>query len=63
MTRDPVCGMPIDPARAAATATHQGKTYYFCTPVCQALFTKAPEQYPPGSDKAPGTARPGRYGC
>ena len=28
---DPVCGMTVDPAEAAATATHNGNTYYFCS--------------------------------
>src|SRR5438093_869922 len=27
---DPVCGMTVDPARAAASVTHDGHTYYFC---------------------------------
>lgn len=45
MARDPVCGMNVDEHKAAATATHQGKTYYFCSPGCKAKFEKAPGQY------------------
>jgi len=29
MERDPVCGMTVDPAKAAAFVEHGGKTYYF----------------------------------
>ena len=28
--KDPVCGMDVDPAKAAGTSEYQGKTYYFC---------------------------------
>jgi P-type Cu+ transporter len=30
MERDVVCGMPIDPAKAAGRSEHEGKTYYIC---------------------------------
>ncbi|MBV9495487.1 MAG: cadmium-translocating P-type ATPase [Acidobacteria bacterium] len=36
---DPVCGMKVDPARAAASATVGGKTFYFCSVGCQKKFT------------------------
>jgi len=42
---DPVCGMEIDPATAAATEEYEGKTYYFCSPACHQQFKAAPEQY------------------
>jgi YHS domain-containing protein len=45
MARDPVCGMEVDPARAAATVEYQGETYYFCSPGCKAAFEKEPEKY------------------
>ena len=41
---DPVCGMEIETA-AAVTATHQGKTYYFCTEDNRAKFLKDPGRY------------------
>ncbi|HRC44442.1 MAG TPA: YHS domain-containing protein [Nitrospira sp.] len=28
--RDPVCGMTVQPATAAGSHAHAGKTYYFC---------------------------------
>lgn len=42
---DPVCGMTVDTASAAATAEHNGQTYYFCAPGCKAAFLKEPEKY------------------
>ena len=42
---DPVCGMTVDPAKAAASVEHQGRTYYFCSQHCVATFTAKPESY------------------
>lgn len=35
MTTDPVCGMNVEEGKAAATAQHGGKTYYFCSTGCK----------------------------
>jgi Cu+-exporting ATPase len=43
--KDPVCGMMIDPAGAAASVEHQGKTYYFCSPSCHQQFVESPEKF------------------
>ena len=43
--KDPVCGMMIDPATAAATSFYRGQTYYFCAPACKTRFEAAPKQY------------------
>ncbi len=43
--KDPVCGMNVDPARAAATYEHAGKTYYFCCRSCQEKFRTDPAKY------------------
>ncbi|HEV2417224.1 MAG TPA: heavy metal translocating P-type ATPase [Terriglobia bacterium] len=45
MVKDPVCGMTVDPARAAGNATHNGKTYYFCGLGCLNKFKTQPEKY------------------
>jgi Cu+-exporting ATPase len=45
MERDPVCGMTVDPARAAATAEHAGQTHYFCSRGCAAKFRADPAKY------------------
>lgn len=42
---DPVCGMQIDPASAAATTTHMGETYHFCSKACLESFTQDPQRY------------------
>jgi Cu+-exporting ATPase len=42
---DPVCGMTVDPAHAAATREHDGVTFYFCSPGCAAAFDADPHKY------------------
>ena len=53
---DPVCGMSVDPASAAAKLEHGGKTYYFCNPGCAEKFKADPAKYM-SAEKAP--AAPG----
>jgi len=43
--RDVVCGMQVDPAKAAATSEYQEKTYYFCAKACKVKFDANPAQY------------------
>jgi Cu+-exporting ATPase len=43
--KDPVCGMQVDPAKAAGTSQYQGQTYYFCSKGCQTKFDANPGQY------------------
>src|SRR5260221_656577 len=45
MERDPVCGMSVEPNKAAAKVEHGGQTYYFCAPGCAKRFKQAPEKY------------------
>ena len=45
MERDVVCGMDVDPAKAAATSEYNGKTYYFCAKACKIKFDVNPSQY------------------
>ena len=45
MERDPVCGMTVDPQKAAAKLEHAGNTYYFCSQGCARRFEQAPEKY------------------
>jgi len=42
---DPVCGMGIDAASAAASADHDGATYHFCSAGCRDAFAADPQQY------------------
>ena len=45
MERDVVCGMNVDPAKAAATSEYNGKTYYFCAKACKNKFDADPGKY------------------
>ena len=45
MERDVVCGMQVDPAKAAGTSEVNGKTYYFCSKACKAKFDANPSHY------------------
>jgi YHS domain-containing protein len=45
MAKDPVCGMEVDEAKAAATSSYKGKTYYFCSPGCKKDFDSNPDKY------------------
>jgi Cu+-exporting ATPase len=48
---DPVCGMSVDPATAAAHADHDGRTYHFCSQHCHDTFTAQPATYAAGSQQ------------
>jgi P-type Cu+ transporter len=50
--KDPVCGMRVDPAHAAGTVEHAGKSYYFCSQGCAKRFSVDPQRFL----NAPGTA-------
>jgi Cu+-exporting ATPase len=57
--KDPVCGMLVDPARAAGQSSFEGKTYYFCGASCLKKFEADPAGFlapkPPAAEPA-GTA-------
>jgi len=42
---DPVCGMKVDPSKAATTVEHEGVTYHFCSEGCATKFRGSPENY------------------
>ena len=42
---DPVCGMEVDPAKAAGTRVAAGTTYFFCSQNCLDAFEKSPSMY------------------
>jgi P-type Cu+ transporter len=58
---DPVCGMQVDPARAAGSAEHDGKKYYFCSKGCLAKFEADPRKYLSGAAVEPMEAA--QYTC
>jgi YHS domain-containing protein len=45
MEKDVVCGMEVDPQKAAGKSEHDGKVYYFCSAGCKRKFDANPEQY------------------
>jgi Cu+-exporting ATPase len=45
MEKDVVCGMQVDPSKAAGMSLHNGKTYYFCSQECKAKFDANAAQY------------------
>lgn len=44
-SRDPVCGMTVDPAKAAHRADYRGQPVVFCSAGCRTKFTADPERY------------------
>lgn len=45
MAIDPVCGMDVEPDKAAAESTYEGKEYYFCAETCKKKFDEDPAKY------------------
>ena len=43
--KDPVCGMSVDPATAAARHDWKGTTYHFCSTSCAGRFQSEPERF------------------
>ncbi len=54
---DPVCGMQVVAAKAAATRTLMGKTYVFCSHGCVKKFDASPGSYPMGPAAEPPSSR------
>jgi P-type Cu+ transporter len=40
-----VCGIQVDPAKAAGTSQVSDKIYYFCSKGCKAKFDADPKPY------------------
>ena len=53
--KDVVCGMTVDPEKAAASVEFAGRRYYFCCEYCRDKFLASPEDYAAKEleDKAP----------
>lgn len=65
--RDPVCGMTVDPDRAAGTRSFGGRTFHLCSQSCLEKFDRDPASYAGrASDEeknAAAHAGHGRHGC
>jgi len=64
---DPVCGMTVDPARAAGHVDYQGQTYYFCGRGCVEKFRANPAEFikprPEQARGAPTAVHTQEYTC
>ena len=59
-TRDPVCGMSVDPEKSRFSFDYSGTTYHFCCGGCHAAFQQYPEAFLKASgDAAPAAMMPG----
>ncbi len=45
MEADVVCGMKVDPSKAAGSSEYKGKTYYFCSKSCNSKFDADPARF------------------
>ncbi|GMR05304.1 MAG: heavy metal translocating P-type ATPase [Thermodesulfobacteriota bacterium] len=45
MAKDPVCGMDVEPAKAAGSSVYKGEKYHFCSPNCKTKFDEAPASF------------------
>ncbi len=45
VSRDPVCGMTVEPSTAAARRRYGDQEIFFCAPGCAAAFDREPGQY------------------
>jgi len=63
--KDPVCGMDVDSQRAAGSHQHRGRTYYFCSNHCLAVFKADPAKYAGREKAAPPPPAPAgaQYTC
>ncbi|MCB1356909.1 MAG: heavy metal translocating P-type ATPase, partial [Maritimibacter sp.] len=50
VTRDPVCGMIVDPKAGKPGHDHAGHRYHFCSEGCRDRFVAAPEDYLTATD-------------
>jgi P-type Cu+ transporter len=59
---DPICGMDVEPRKAAGKHVYDGQSYYFCSHHCLAKFKEDPEKFlkSPASGQA---AHGERAGC
>ena len=59
-TRDPVCGMSVDPEKSRFSFDYAGTTYHFCCGGCHTAFQQAPEAFlKAAGDSAPAATMQG----
>src|SRR5712671_2778876 len=66
MALDPVCGMTVDPEKAAGHVEHEGKAYFFCSKHCAQAFKAEPgrflKKHSSGKEAKPGSSG-AKYTC
>lgn len=63
-SRDPVCGMTVDPATAEHHAEHNGVAHHFCSAGCHSKFVADPIEYlKPAKAEAKPTTHDDIYTC
>ncbi len=45
MAKDPVCGMNVEPGKAAGKSSYKGEVIYFCSERCKERFDSDPESF------------------
>ena len=60
--KDPVCGMTVDPFKAAASIEHAGRLYHFCCKGCAEKFSAGPAKFLSSSHKPGGMNAPIQIG-
>jgi len=50
ITRDPVCGMDVDPADGKPVADHEDRRFHFCAERCRERFLADPDTYIEATD-------------
>src|SRR5687768_6255374 len=60
---DPVCGMTVDPARAAGSSEYGGQTIYFCSKGCKTKFDADPAKYMGPSKPVETKSMSGEWTC
>ena len=62
-TRDPVCGMTVDPHATPHHAEHAGRIHHFCAARCREKFMADPSAYLDGRKPAPPASADAVYTC
>jgi Cu+-exporting ATPase len=57
-TKDPVCGMTVDPATTPHRHVHRRETYFFCSSGCRARFAADPGKYLESPTRGPAIPMP-----
>src|SRR5260370_21309026 len=57
ITKDPVCGMNVDPEKAAGHSKYHGQTYSFCSKSCKTKFDADPSRYAKHAEPAASSER------